>query len=785
MVTQNLPRTTTDFNFDWKFHKGDENKAWIAGFDDSNWRQVDLPHDWSIEGPFSEEYANATAYLPGGIGWYRKSFSINYPLENEKIYIQFDGIYNNSQVWCNGYYLGKRPYGYSSFYYDITPFVKTDGGDNVIAVRVDHSKFADSRWYTGSGIYRNVFLIITSNIHVRQYGTFITTPKVSSSEAEVFVKTIIVNDSSESKKIILRNKIKDSAGNIIKVIESTVLIESSEEKEVPQCMTIKTPSLWSVDNPYMYNALTEIVLNDKVIDQYSTPFGIRYFEFDANKGFSLNGVNMKIKGVCVHHDAGCLGAAVPAKVWIRRLEILKEMGCNAIRMSHNPPDPVLLDLCDKMGFLVMDEAFDEWEGVKNKWVSGHNKGIPNHDGYYEDFPEWSEKDLKDMIIRDRNHPSIILWSIGNEIDFPNDPYTHPVLGESYNPDKPNSEHLGIVAKKLAKIVKSLDATRPVTAALAAVNISNHTGFADALDVVGYNYQENRYDEDHKKYPDRVIYGSENGRNLEAWLAVKNNDYISAQFIWTGIDYLGEAYGWPIRNSQAGFLDLAAFKKPEFYYRKSLWNENPIVYLTSSKAKTTDNPSNRWGVRNDAPTWNYKEKEKVTVFCYTNCEEAELFLNEQSQGRKRLSDFPKCYITWNLEYTCGRLKVIGFMKGVQCCTHELQTSGVAEIINTKCDTLMLKADNKDIAHIEVTIDDKEGNLVYSSDNELVCTISGPASIIGIESGNPASHEDYKSPVRKVFHGKMLVFVKSTFVPGEIELNIYSDGLKPSKTILHSN
>lgn len=743
-------RLTEDFGFGWKFHKVDIADAQDAGFDDSGWQEVNLPHDWSIEGPFSEEYASGTGYLPGGIGWYRKSFQLPSDIDNKKIYIQFDGIYNNSKVWCNGKYLGKRPNGYASICYDLTPYIKHGNQKNIIAVRVDHSKFSDSRWYTGSGIYRNVFLIIANKIHIKQYGTFITTPKITDEEAQVSINTIVKNGRDAKAEVTVISSVKNADGQILASVTEIQSISPVGELEFQQSLNLDNPILWSPDMPYLYQMHTQIKENDKITDDYCTPFGIRYFRFDANEGFSLNGENMKIKGVCVHHDAGALGAAVPPKVWERRLKIFKEMGCNAIRMSHNPPDPELLDLCDRMGFLAMDEAFDEWTGIKRKWVDGWNKGTPNYAGYAEDFEEWAERDLQNMILRDRNHPCIIMWSIGNEIDYPNDPFP------------PHSEALAPIAKKLAGIVKELDTTRPVTAALARARVSNE--YAETLDVVGYNYQENIYAEDHETYSNRVIYGSENGKNLDAWLAVEKNDYISAQFLWTGIDFLGEAGTWPYRNSTAGVLDLAGFKKPQFFFRQSVWSDEPMVYLI---------------VRPDE-----HDDTKVSVICNTNCESVELLHDGKPVGENVPSDSQERTVQWNIPLQWTTLKAIGKNGGIPVCNHEIRRPGDAEKLVIEADCDFLKADGRDVAHIEVNVTDWEENLVSDATHQITCEVEGAGSIIGMENGDPQSHEDYKSNVRKAYRGKLLIYIQSQKIQGDISISVTAPNLQPAGLNIHS-
>ncbi|MFC4323021.1 glycoside hydrolase family 2 TIM barrel-domain containing protein [Litchfieldia salsa] len=765
------------FNFDWKFLKEDRSDAFKIDTDDSDWRILDLPHDWSIEGPFKEEYASSTGYLPGGVGWYRKSFLIPDHVKGKKVSIQFDGVYKNSEVWINEQFLGKRPYGYSSFNYDITPYLNFDSRENVIAVKVDHSDFADSRWYPGSGIYRNVFINITDKVHIKPYGIFVTTPTISSSEAEIHIQTIIRNDHNHKAEIQIEHQVRDATGKEIISTLSEQVIQGKDEKEFSNSIILNQPILWSTETPYLYKVETRVIKEGEVIDTEITTLGIRSFHFDVNSGFYLNGENLKMKGVCIHHDAGCLGAAVPDKVWHRRLQLLKQAGVNAIRMSHNPPSPELLDMCDSYGFLVQDEAFDEWEYPKNKWVEGWNKGEPSLDGYASDFTEWAEIDLRDMILRDRNHPSIVFWSIGNEIDYPNDPYSHPILGERYKADKPEAKGMGEIAKRLVKVVKQYDPTRPVTAALASVIMSNETEFPDALDVVGYNYQEFLYHEDHEKYPNRVIYGSENGRNHNVWLAVENNDFISGQFIWTGIDYLGEARGWPLRHATPGMLDLAGFKKPLYYFKQSQWSDTDMVHIGLTSIKEDNHDEVNWD-HEVFCRWNGNEGETERVACCTNCPEVDLLLNGESVGVKKQEDYPGGTIYWDIPYSNGTLKAVGKRNGNITCTHELKTAGEPTKLHLLVDTKSLKADRQDVAHVEVNILDQDNNLVYEADNEIYCTIDGPGEIIGLECSNPESHQDYKAKSRKAYHGKLLIYVKATDQPGTITLKTTSGHLESS-------
>lgn len=548
---------------------------------DSCWHAVTLPHDWSVEGTPCDTLFSCTGYLPGGVGLYRHTFApgeLTVGDDSRLSFIYFEGVYNRSEVRLNGHLLGVRPSGYASFCYELTPFLAD--GTNLLEVRVDHSRQADSRWYTGSGIWRDVYLVTSRPLHLRQWGLSYELLTVDDQKAVVRVAAEVdVPKGKEQCGVTFR--LEDANG--LKVTSQRVKVK---EGKATADLTVSSPSLWDIDSPYLYTL--HAVLSDEgpdgmVADATSCRVGLRSLRFDANEGFFLNDVNRKVKGVCLHHDAGVLGAAVPEEVWRWRLLQLKEMGCNAIRCSHNPQTPLLYDLCDEMGLLVMDEASDEWEYPKRKWLRGWNKGEPGYEGSYDYFEEWIDRDVADMVRRDRRHPSVFLWSIGNEVDYPNDPYSHPILdGTSinqpmfggYKPEAPRAERIGEIAKRLTAVVKANDLSRPVTGALAGVVMSNETAYPEAVDVVGYNYTENRYADDHAAYPQRIIYGSENGRGYEQWLAVRDNPYIFGQFIWTGIDYLGESGAWPSRGLGTGLLDFCGFPKGDGLVRKAMWAQQP-------------------------------------------------------------------------------------------------------------------------------------------------------------------------------------------------------------------
>lgn len=776
------------FNDGWVFHKGDISDGEKGGAPGTQWRNVQIPHDWSIEGPFSDEWASATAYLPGGTGWYKKSFTAPASWRAKKVFINFDGVYKNSEVWINGHYLGKRPNGFVAFEYDLSSYLNI-GGKNLIAVKVDHSEFADSRWYTGSGIYRDVHLIVKDPVYVQPSDIAFSTPEVSAQSAGIQVNTGINNSTAKASAITLKMALTDPKGKIVAQEEQKLLAKPGVNT-VQFKKSVSNPSLWSVNAPTLYQLKLSVIRDGKISDEVSQAVGIRSIRFDADKGFFLNGKSLKLKGVCIHDDAGALGVAVPAEVWVRRLKTLKEAGVNALRLSHNPHASYLYDLCDKMGFLVMDEAFDEWEIGKNKWVKGWNVGTPSKNGYHEYFKEWAHRDIESMIKRDRNHPSIILWSIGNEIDYPNDPYSHPILdsgknpqiyGRGYSAKNPPASDMTVIAKDLVKTVKAIDMTRPVTAALAGVVMSNKVGYPEVLDVVGYNYQEYRYAADHKLYPKRIIYGSENGMARQAWDAVDSNQYISGQFLWTGIDYLGEAGRWPQRSNGAGIIDLAGFKKPEYYYRQSLWAAKPMVYL-GVKEFTKREDNGIWSHRNVQSIWNWPNSSKLRVECFTNCKEAELFLNGKSLG-KVSRDTSKGQIPgWNVDYQPGELSVKGYNDGKLVSTYAIKTFGNPAEIKANPDQKIFRKSKKGICQVELQVADENGNPVYTAENEINVNLSGDAKLLGLESGSTSSHESYQANRRQALNGKLIAYIQTNGKPGNINVSFNAKDLKPASITL---
>ncbi len=780
-----LIRFVENFNYGWKFFKGDVVNAHRINYNDENWRKVDLPHDWSIEGPFDKKWASGTGYLPGGIGWYRKRFKITKDDDEKRYIMYFEGIYNNSEVWINEVSLGKRPNGYISFYYDLGSYLNFRE-ENVIAIKVDHSKYIDSRWYTGSGIYRNVKFITTNAIYVKHWGVC-TQPHLMGNKGIVDFDVSLRNEKATLSSITVINELHYNK-EIIGQTEVSLEIKPNKELTVNGKIVVENLKLWDIDAPELYTLITIVKDEKQILDQVETTIGFRVLRFDAKDGFFLNGRNIKLKGICMHHDAGCLGAAVPRDVLNRRLNVLKELGCNSIRTSHNAFAPDFYELCDQKGFLVIDEAFDEWEAPKKKWIKGWNIGKPGKDGYAEYFKEWAKIDLRDQILRDRNHPCIIMWSIGNEIDYPNDPYSHEILNTEKNPQTnakfddilPHADRLGEISKDLVSVVKKYDNNRPVTAGLASVLMSNEIGYADALDVVGYNYQEYRYDADHAKYPKRIIYGSENGMTLQAWQAVIENNYVMGQFLWTGIEYLGEAARYPMRNSISGLIDLAGHKKPEYFFRQSLWSDKPMVFIGVSEARK-DNKYIR-AHHTIHPHWNWSNNQLLKVTAFSNCQEVELFLNNISMGIKKLAEAPERELIWDINFKAGELRAIGRNNGKDIVFYKLETAGEPSQLIVRSDKMKLRANKQDIAHFEVVIADVKGILVYSAKNRISCQVSGPIRLLGMEDANVNNTENYKESEQNAFKGRLLAYIQSLDHTGKGTIVFSSLEIKSRKIVI---
>ncbi|GAA4808191.1 beta-galactosidase GalB [Olivibacter ginsenosidimutans] len=768
------------FNDQWLFHLGDLAHASNPTFDDQDWQSVRLPHDWSVAGPFSAQWASATGYLPGGIGWYRKTFELPKGSTNDHWTIYFDGVYKNAEVWINGHYLGKRPNGFVSFYYDLSPYLLANG-KNVLAVKVDHSQFADSRWYTGSGIYRNVYLIHYKPVHIATWGVAFATPNINKQHAESAVDVKVMNQSAHNTPIAVTVALQDATGNLVAQQQVQEQLLANDAKQISTKLVVHQPQQWSVDQPYLYTLSVSVSINGQLSDSYEEKVGFRSIRFDARDGFFLNERNMKLKGVCIHDDAGALGVATNEQLWRHRLQTLKAAGVNAIRMSHNPHADFFYTLCDELGLLVMDEAFDEWEFGKNKWMAGWNVGKPGKDGYHEYFKEWAERDVQDMILRNRNRPSIILWSIGNEVDYPNDPYSHEVLsegrnpqiyGKGYLPDHPAASRLSELSAKLVSAAKAIDTTRPITAALAGVVMSNTTDYPSNIDVVGYNYQEYRYPEDHQRYPNRIIYGSENGMQYQAWLAVDTNAYISGQFLWTGIDYLGEAGKFPSRSNGAGLIDLAGFPKSEYYFRQSLWAEQPMVYIGSSTIPDRED-NGIWSHKRAEPIWSkqYGDQQRVTAF--TNADEVELWLNGKSYGRKVRKSNKQGFLWWDIPYQDGTVLAKAYRSGKAVAQDTLQTVGPAERLVAK---ELVPARENQVRAIWVQAVDAAGNPVLDAHNSITVHIDGQVQFRGMENGNHQNTTPYLSKTNQLYGGKTVIYIEKLAKNAAITVQINSDTLK---------
>jgi beta-galactosidase len=773
------PRTISNFCKEWRFHLGDTVKAQEPAFDDSKWRTLNLPHDWSIEGKFSEKNPATPGggALPGGIGWYRKTFTMPETDKDKNIFIDFDGVYKNSEVWINGHYLGIRPYGYSSFRYELTPYLNYGTAKNVIAVKVDNSKQPNSRWYSGSGIYRNVWLVTTGKVFVDHWGTYVTTPEVNENQGKVIVKTKIRNSNKTDQPITLNTIIYNAEGKEVAKISSNGTVPKDSAMEISQELTVTSPTLWSLENPYLYQSESEVTINGKVADNYETSFGIRYFEFNREKGFLLNGKHVKINGVCDHHDLGCLGAAVNTRALERQLEILKNMGCNGIRTSHNPPAPELLDLCDKMGFIVMDEAFDMWKMGKTPY------------DYHLDWKDWHVRDLTDQVVRDRNHPSVFIWSIGNEVV------------EQWNPKSGGDT----IARELSSIVKNLDNTRPVTSACNNPKTDNILFTSGALDLNGFNYAQGGYANFLKDFPGKKFIATETVSALETrgsydmpsdsirrwpvswdkplttgnadfscsaydncsapwgstheetWKIMKKYDFLSGQFIWTGFDYIGEPtpYPWPARSSYFGIIDLAGFPKDVYYMYQSEWTNKPVLHIF--------------------PHWNWEKGKVVDIWAYyNNADEVELFLNGKSQGvKKKTGD--ELHVSWRLVYEPGTLKAVSRKNGKEVLTQEIKTAGKPAKLMLEADRNAIKADGNDLSFVTVKVLDADGNVVPYADNLVNFEITGDAKIAGVDNGSPISHESFKASHRKAFHGLCLAVIQSGERSGKATLTATSEGL----------
>jgi beta-galactosidase len=803
----------------WRFSCGDFPAAISSQFDDQDWRVLDVPHDWSIEAtPNPDNPAQAgCGYFPGGIGWYRRQIEIPSDLGTRHVLIEFDGVYMNSEVWCNGHFCGVRPYGYSSFCYDLTPFIKA-GEPASIAVRVDNSRQKNSRWYSGSGIYRHVWLTLAAPVRVDHWGTYVTTPRVESDAATVRCEVMLVNDTPDDVSVdvtaTVQNTFKSACCTLPPVSRQAVALE----------LTLDNPRVWSPDTPELYTLQIALDVDGQGVDRYDTRFGIRTIRFDATDGFFLNGRSIKLKGVNEHHDAGCLGAAIPDDVLRRRLRILKQMGCNAIRIAHNPASPTLLDLCDEYGFMVVEDAFDEWKDGKTPF------------GYQLYWDQWWERDLTDMIRRDRNHPCIVMWSVGNEI-------------KEVREGRP--EGLPIM-RDLQALCHREDPSRPMTCGCCNSRETLAAGYARYMDVFGYNGGGGGcfdYEKDHAAYPALPMFASEHPHTLQtrgvyrtktwyrdlqrnpdnvrwyrsprgeansldltsseqkdrplldlmhipdltetevfdgvdphyqssygnavvrmsifdSWYRTRTLPFFCGEFRWTGFDYLGECYRWPAKSWNFGIIDLCGFPKDAYYFLQSQWTPKPMVHVLP-----------HW-------TWPGLEGTVIPVIAYSNCERVELFLNGTSLGVREMDD-ARMFARWDVPYAPGELKAVGMRSAERAmgngddpvtCVHE--TAGAAARLRMTCDEKFVRADRTGIGHLEITIVDADGRRVPHANPSVTVTVEGPARLIGLENGDPIDSTNYKLNHRKAFNGMLLAIMQAGDTQGTITIKAQADGMEPA-------
>ena len=778
-------REKINFDKGWRFILADSAQMSLAMYDDSAWRMLNVPHDWAIEGDFSASApsGNSGGALPGGVGWYRKSFEVAAADKGKLFYIDFDGVYMNAKVWINGQLLGQRPYGYSSFRFDLTPHLKF-GAKNVVAVRVDNSDQPNSRWYSGCGIYRHVWLVKTEKIHVAHWGTHVV-----AEGNKVRVSVSIDNNTTSQQTVVVRNKIISPAGvQVASASKKLSLNPSAKSTSSLSQLKVSRPQIWSCETPYIYKVVTTIEQNGKVVDTYETPTGFRTFKFDAEKGFSLNGKSMKINGVCQHHDLGCLGAAVNEDALYRQLRILKEMGTNAVRCSHNPPAPELLAMCDTMGLIVMDESFDMWRRRKTK------------NDYARFFDQWAERDLTDLVLRDRNHPSILMWSIGNEVleqwssadaDTLSAEQANLILNAGH--DASTLSHgtemsvNSLLCKNLCEIIRRLDNTRPITAGCNEPDPKNHLFKSGALDIIGFNYHHQWVKDVPKNFPGKPFIFSESVSALqtrgfymmpsdsvykapiewwlpyqdpsfqcsaydnmhaswsstheETWDVVKHNDFVGGQFIWTGFDYIGEPtpYGFPARSSYFGIVDLAGFPKDSYYMYQSEWTDKQVLHLF--------------------PHWNWLDGQHIDLWCYyNNADEVELFINGRSQGVKAKKDDHEYHLMWRVKFEPGEVKAVARKNGKVVAEKTIRTSGAPAQLRMTSDRIRFgnNPNGDNLAFITVEVIDKDGNLCPRADDQVFFKVEG-GRIVGVDNGNPISMERFKDTKRKAFNGKCLVVV----------------------------
>ena len=769
------------FDYDWKFFLGNSPNASKVEFDDRSWQALDLPHDWSIQGTVdtNNPTGNDGGYFPAGIGWYRKTFTVSELWKGKLVSVYFEGVYMNSEIFVNGKSLGIHPYGYTSFSYDITPDLLY-GGENVISVKVENSMQKNSRWYSGSGIYRHVWMVVTDPIHVAQWGVTITTTDVSPEKATVLIKSKIKNETSLPQRITLKTQLLSANAKNEGNNQLELELPGNSEKEVEQTILVSKPILWTPETPNLYQAKVQIEKSKKVIDKTQTTFGIRSIKYTAENGFQLNGKTIKLNGGCVHHDNGCLGAAAFDRAEERRVELLKSAGFNAIRTSHNPASEAFLDACDRLGLMVIDESFDGWKEKKTDY------------DYAMYFDAWWQRDIESMVQRDRNHPSIIIWSTGNEV---------------IERKKPEAVE---TARMLADYVRKNDPTRPVTSAMTTWD--RDWEVFDPLfavhDIGGYNYQLNRAPKDHERVPSRVIVQTESyPRDAFAnWKMVQNHNYILGDFVWTALDYLGESGigRWyypgdvpgehyqgkifPWHGAYCGDIDLIGWRKPISHYRSMLYNDNEKLYMAvrepnpgSGKIKLTG-----WAVWPTWESWTWPGCEgiEIQVEVYSKYPKVRLYLNNKLIGEQTTTEEQQFKATFTLPYAAGVLKAAGLMDNKEVETTILQTSGNVAKIKLIPDRTKISASGQDLSFITIEVTDTDGILQSNAENRLQFKIDGPGVIAGVDNANVSDLDPYVGASRKTWHGRALVVIRSTKKTGTIKLTVGSEGLADTTIIIRA-
>ena len=817
MAQPDAPRLVLSADSNWKFLLGDPENAEERSFDDANWRSVDLPHDWSIEGRPARDNPTGSGggFFPAGAGWYRKTFSAPAEWKGKRVSVEFDGVYRDATVYLNGRKLGNQPYGYTSFRLDLTPDLDFSA-PNVLAVRVDNSAQPNSRWYSGSGIYRHVRVVVTNPLHVAHWGVSVTTKQASSEAATISVSTLVANESAAEVGLTVETRIFDPAGKAVSRAQSTIELAAAGEKETDQEIVAPKPALWSPESPALYRAVTKVLHEGKVVDEVETPFGIRTLAWSSDKGLALNGKPIKLAGGSVHHDNGPLGAAAFDRAEVRRVELLKAAGYNAVRTAHNPPSPAFLDACDRLGLLVLDEAFDTWKANKAKFDYGRN------------FEEWWQRDLSAMVLRDRNHPSVIFWSIGNEI---------PEVLVERGPS---------MAKELASEVRSLDRSRPVTQAFPTSTSGKYPdGVISNLDIVGYNYNlGTHYEDDHRRVPSRIMMTTESfpAAAFNEWRLAKENPYILGDFVWTAMDYLGEsgigswAYGtpeqaalaakamsgmqamvdkmflamangvdmstlmtqgaaqggdsplsvlfpgFPWHASNCGDIDLTGHRKPQSYYRDILWNGGDRVYATVRLPE----PEGKkivvagWAVYPTLPSWTWPGQEGRTmqVEVYSGVEKVRLFLNGKLIGEKPTGREQQFKAIFEVPYTPGELKAEGLEGDRVVSQSVLATAGQPARLRLTADRPTVHADGQDLSFVTVEAVDASGRLQPNADQEVRFAISGPGLIAAVANADGRDIDSYQGAHRKLYQGRALVVVRTSKQGGAIQLTATAPGLSRS-------